>query len=450
MLLRLKIFFIFLFVLSNVWGQNRMADSLKSILEGNISDSLRADVLIDLSWSVRLADPDSAISITNQVISMLPVIKGKQQWKEITLGRCYHQLGEFYWRKSELPEALNYSFKSLAIWEKLLRDPPADIRNALKNRYATTLGNVSNIYNSNRNYDKALEYGFAALKIDRELNNREGVSRHTGNIGLIYFYKGDFQKSLEFLEESRALATEINNKILLASVYCNVGNVYYETKQYDKALENYSKAIELNREAGDKISVAINLGNKGILLLKQDKYALAKEQLNESLEISREIGDKEGCREMEFYLALADSVTGHYRSSLEHYKRYIYYRDSISNEENVKKQTQLEMQYAFDKKDAEAKAVQLKKDAILKEEKRKQEIILWSVISGLILVVAFAVFIYRSFKEKQKANIEISRQKDIIEQKQKEVLDSIQYAKRIQQSLLPNEKYIERVLKSLK
>ena len=64
----------------------------------------------------------------------------------------------------------------------------------------------------------------------------------------------------------------------------------------------------------------------------------------------------------------------------------------------------------------------------------------------LILVIGFAVFAYRSFLQKQKANIEITKQKEIIEEKQKEILDSIHYAKRIQTALLPSEKYIGRNL----
>ncbi len=70
--------------------------------------------------------------------------------------------------------------------------------------------------------------------------------------------------------------------------------------------------------------------------------------------------------------------------------------------------------------------------------------IIWSVCGILLLVLAFALFAYRSYLQKQKANIEITKQKHVIEEKQKEILDSIYYARRIQRSLLPNEKYIAR------
>ena len=71
-------------------------------------------------------------------------------------------------------------------------------------------------------------------------------------------------------------------------------------------------------------------------------------------------------------------------------------------------------------------------------------------IAGFALVLLLAGFIFRGYRQKQKANEIISRQKLVVEEKQKEILDSIHYAKRIQQSLLPSEKYIERQLKQKK
>ena len=61
-----------------------------------------------------------------------------------------------------------------------------------------------------------------------------------------------------------------------------------------------------------------------------------------------------------------------------------------------------------------------------------------------------AVILYKRNKAKQKINLIISEQKKLVEEKQKDILDSIHYAKRIQQSLLPTEKYIQHSLKRLK
>ena len=91
------------------------------------------------------------------------------------------------------------------------------------------------------------------------------------------------------------------------------------------------------------------------------------------------------------------------------------------------------------------------------EKNRKQKIVIWSVAIGLLLVLVFAAFVFKSLNttRKQKQLIEIKNketeeQKKVIEEKQKEIIDSITYARRIQRALITNEKYIEKSLNKLK
>ena len=72
-----------------------------------------------------------------------------------------------------------------------------------------------------------------------------------------------------------------------------------------------------------------------------------------------------------------------------------------------------------------------------------------------MLILAFVV--YRGYTHKKKSNEiitaqkqEVELQRDLIEEKQKEIIDSINYARRIQKSLLPTEKYIQKVFTRMK
>jgi hypothetical protein len=136
--------------------------------------------------------------------------------------------------------------------------------------------------------------------------------------------------------------------------------------------------------------------------------------------------------------------------ALEFYKAHIAARDSLFNDENTRKTTRLEMNYEFEKKESATKLEQEKKDALAFEEGKKQKIVMYSVSGILVLVLCFALFAYRSYRQKQLANVEITKQKHLIEEKQKEILDSIRYAKRIQTAHLPNDKYITSIFKRLK
>lgn len=108
------------------------------------------------------------------------------------------------------------------------------------------------------------------------------------------------------------------------------------------------------------------------------------------------------------------------------------------------------MNFEFEKREEAARLEQEKKTAVAAAESRRQRIILLSVSVLGVLLLAFAIFAWRSFLQKKKANLAIQKQKELIELKQKEILDSIHYAERIQRSLLPQDAYIRRLLSSAK
>ena len=126
----------------------------------------------------------------------------------------------------------------------------------------------------------------------------------------------------------------------------------------------------------------------------------------------------------------------------EYHIKYDGLKDSLLNDENNKQIGEMNTKYESEKKDKELAA----KDAdILRSEMEsgKRSLERNSFVVGFLLMSFLAFFIFRSFKQKQKLNIAITLQKEIVEDKQKEILDSIHYAKRIQRSLLPSEKYLK-------
>ena len=138
------------------------------------------------------------------------------------------------------------------------------------------------------------------------------------------------------------------------------------------------------------------------------------------------------------------------------YELEIKMRDSVNTVENQNAIVKKELQYDYEKKELKMKTEQDKKDLLAKEELKQKEKERNYFIIGFAMVMILAGFIFRSYREKNKANEiitakkeEVEKQKEIIEEKQKEILDSIHYAKRIQTALITSEKYIERSLKRL-
>ncbi len=138
-----------------------------------------------------------------------------------------------------------------------------------------------------------------------------------------------------------------------------------------------------------------------------------------------------------------------YKEAFEMYELEITMQDSINNEETQKAAVKKQMQYQYETQARELQNEQDKKDILAKAELEQRKKERNYFIIGFALVIVLAGFIFRSYRQKQKANILITEQKKEVEESKKEILDSIHYAKRIQKAHLPTLNYIEKNLNRL-
>ncbi|MEW6774034.1 MAG: tetratricopeptide repeat protein [Bacteroidota bacterium] len=345
------------------------------------------------------------------------------------IGVVYHIQGNY-------AKALEYYFKALKINEEI----------GNKKEQAANLGNIGIVYVEQSNYAKALEYYFKALKINEEIGNKQGQAANLANIGLVYSDQGNYAKSLENYFKALKICDEIGDKRIQTINLGNIGIVYKDQGNYAKALEYYFKAQKIDEEIGDKRSQAINLGNIGSLYLDQKKFKEAEKYLKQAEQMNRELGTiyylKDACQNLsELY-----TQTGKSEKALYYYKEHIKYRDSVMSEENQKAAIQKEMQYQYEKQRtadsiAAAKQAEIHKAQIAQQQaeikaKRNQQ---YALYGGLALVMIFAGFMYNRYKITQRQKDIIAKQKKLVEEKNKEITDSILYAKRIQQAILPSQ-----------
>ena len=370
-----------------------------------------------------------------------------------TIAKSYNNIGNIYTNQGNYPDALKNYIVALNLLE--------DIGD--KKGIAAANNNIGIIYSKQSNYSEALKNHFASLKISLEIGDKQGIANSYENMGTIYSYKGNFPKALENHLASLKISEDIKDKRGVAASFSNIGDIYTNQSNYTEALKNQIASLKIREEIGDKHGIATSFSNIGYVFIKQKKFNEALESLMKAKKLSIEIGDKECMKNIYEELTLLDSAKGNFKGAYENHKMYMLYHDSIDNEETKKKTIQISMNYEFDKRETAIKAEQDIKDAVTVAERKKQLIITWSVALGLLLVLVFAGFIFRSLRitNRQKNIIEqqkneVSEQKDIaeelreiaekqkhiVEEKQKEIIQSITYAKRIQTALLTSDKYI--------
>jgi tetratricopeptide (TPR) repeat protein len=358
-----------------------------------------------------------------------------------------NNIGYIYNYQGDLRNALVYLEKSLKIYEQI-----KDLQGI-----ATTLTNIGVIYESQGDLTTTLSYYTKSLKIYNEIGDKGGLATSYNNIGYLNRKKGDLNKALANFNESLKIYQEIKDEKGIARSWNNIGFVYKDRGDLTKALEYSLRSLKLRESIKDVQGIAVSYHNVASIYFKQNAYKEAINLMNRSLSLSKEIGDSYCIKNASTGLYELYKKTGNTKLALQNYELYIKMRDSISNEETKNASIKSQLKYQYEKKATadSVKVVEEKKvvAAQLKQEKTQR----YALYAGLCLVGLFALFMVNRFRvtNKQKKLIEaqkkiVEHQKQIVDEKQNEILDSIYYAKRIQTSLLPTEKYIDRILKNNK
>jgi tetratricopeptide (TPR) repeat protein len=376
-------------------------------------------------------------------------------------------IGSIYKDQGNYVEALDYYMKGLKM----------DQESGDKRRITGDLGNIGIIYHVQGNYPKSLDYYLQALKMDEEVGDKDNMGRHLSNIGNVYADEGEYTKALDYYTQAVKLDSAIGNINDMAVPISNIGNFYADRKDYTKALNYYTRALKIAEQIGDAQLEAASLGNIGAIYVEYGDFSKALDYDMQGLKIDEKIGNKNGVagdfssignlyiktgefKSAEMYLkkamVLEDSMgvlndlrvtemalselydtTRQYKLALDYYKKAIVIKDTLFNKDKSNALTRKEISYQFEKKEDAEKAEQEKRDALAEADARKQKIIIWSVLGGLVLVLVFAGFVFRSLRITRKQKHVIERKNSVIEEKNKDILDSITYAKRLQDAILP-------------
>ena len=421
-------------------AQNSKIDSVQNLIKTDKEDTNKVMHLNELCANYNsVGSLDTSIYYGQSGLELAKKIGFK---KGMIL--CHSTLGNAFYHKGNYPEALKNNFASLKLSEET----------GDKKRIAISLGNIGIVYTAMQNNPEATKYLEASLKIKKEMNDKRGIAATTNNLGAVYSRLGDDAKAKVFYPEALALWTELGNKQGIAYCYNNLAAIDINLGDYDEALKKSLVSLKIKEELGDQQGMAITYTGLGNLNIRLKKYSLAQEYLDKSFKLATDIGAISEITDCYQTLAMLDSASGNFKLAYEHYKLYVVYRDSIDSEEHTKETVQTQMQYEFDKKQT-ADSIKNSEQIKQEEQKHEQEIQQQKIYSyggaiGFALMLIVAIVSYRAFRQKQKANYFIAEQKAIVDEKQKQIIDSIHYAKRIQQSLLPTEKYIQRSLKRLK
>ncbi|MEO6304155.1 MAG: tetratricopeptide repeat protein, partial [Bacteroidia bacterium] len=311
--------------------------------------------------------------------------------------------------------------------------------------YGHLLHFIGSVFKQQNFYDKALDYYEQELKLARDIKNKSLEAEALYLCASMYGTKGDLDKELIYLNNAIELFKEQKNFRMLGLMYSNLSANHSDRKNYKEAIASCEHALEIFKEIGEDESSAATLRNLGDLYSKTGDPKKALAYFKKAMDAALKVETKQLLNKSEITqsMAFAYSNLGDYKSAFNLILEHRALSDSLSNASNVEYLHTLEKQYDTEKKEKEIALQKVeidKSNAIVKQHETQRN----ALIGGCILVLLVAGISIIAFINKRKTSRllskqvgEINYQNAIIKEKNKDITDSIQYAKRLQEAVFP-------------
>lgn len=414
-----------------------------------------------------ISDFDKAQWSLNQTIS-----SAKKENDNELLAQCYNLMGAIQFNLGNYPEAIRQYNNKLEIVQA-----QGDTISIIETYY-----NISLINNAEGSYFKSLENNYTALGLSKKIKDSVSMMVVYEGLGISYSKINDFKKAVLNLKKALQLAINYGKTYEEAGIWVDLGNVYQQNGEQEKALYYFKRGEDVARKNGDKLVESIALSGKAVSLMKMKQFKEALAIFDTANKIHNDVYYKKGIAENQLHMSECLLGLGKYRparslalgalteaknigekklegdaylslskiyekldnsdSAYLCYKKHFQINDTLNNRNTIKKIADFEAAREKEIKDEE----QRNADKLAKAELEKQKQIRNIVLAASTIVLILLLFYYSNFKKNQKANIEINEKKIAIELKNKEILDSINYAKRLQDAILPDAREIKQLL----
>jgi|GEM_PF-1038810 len=405
---------------------------------------------------------DRGMNIEGLNVTQEAIDAGKKSDYPRGTGIANLQRGNFLFNVARYEEALQHFLDATDVFQTI--DFEAGV--------GMCYNNIANIYNILEQHERALEYYMRNFTLQQKTGNKLEYANSALNIGVYYIgYKGnnyeqfETRRNVDSLFHYLTIALETYEEvqyplgIIQASTNLGFAYLYSKTPDFDRARTYFNRAETLATQFNVPAEIARAKRNKAFLLARTGQHVRAIELFNEAKELFIELNQKED--ELMLYKRIAEAYaeTNDYKTAFEFLQRYDIMNDSLRQKESQRLIDQLSIRFESELKDQEIASARIREQDLEARNlvQKRFNLVLQIGISifGIFLILVFYQFLQKRKANalllsrnveitKQKEEIELQRnqvlqQKDIIEEQQLNILDSIHYASRIQEAILPQD-----------
>lgn len=422
-------YILFILFAFKLHAQQAKIDSLYRLYSKTVEDTSKVNLLIEIVNAYDEKDIAKSIGFAREALELSERIDYQ---KGICLTNIL--LGDYYSEKLSYSDALKHYLKASVVGEN----------NKFYSSLSSCYNRIGIIYSNQKKNELSMKYFHKVADIALLQDKPIRYAIACNNIGIAYKDLGRYQDAKKYYTLALAQFEKSDFKIGIASVNNGLGTISDLLGDYDEALSYYVKAIAVFRQTTDSSMAAGLHTNIGEVYSHKKEYTKALEYYLKGLKVIEEQQSKNNNFRMDAYDGLANVYANlkNYERAYYFKNRYLALKDSIDDVEGMLQVQEMEKRLDNEKQEKEIELLKQKEEIqALKvksqsEDLKKSNIIIFSVAGILIVVLAMSFFIYKAYKQIKKTNIELAETK-------KEIQDSINYAKKIQEAMLPEVNLLE-------
>ncbi|MEW6469596.1 MAG: tetratricopeptide repeat protein [Bacteroidota bacterium] len=309
----------------------------------------------------------------------------------MVMGRCYERVSDYL-------NALEKSLEALELFTGL----------GDKKGESDCLNTLGGVYNYLGDHQRRLEINLRTLELRREAGDKSGEIGSLNNIGDTYIKLGQYEKALETFYACLSYPdlSDRNRTILLH----NIGETFFFMGDLKKAEEYLSEGMSWAQRTGYRTIECVANNFLAEIRIGQGDHTSALALLTAALAIGNELGIKDELFSTYRLLSVAHEALGSTEEAFRYYKLFHSVKEELYNESSIQKIKNI--QFRYETKD-------LRKEKEAERDKNRQL---------------------------RQAYERIEEQNKIIVQANTAITDSIRYAKRLQEAILPPARLFSQLL----
>ncbi len=287
------------------------------------------------------------------------------------------------------------------------------------------------------------------LCINNPKTNIADLIEYTSWLGNAYAGVKDYTTAIKYSKSAAHLADSANNMFQKYDAYRYIGISYANLKNYDSAIYYIKQCTDylIKNKIYDRNIYVSHFLFRIAFLAK--KYDLTEDIVKHILDTATFNYKKQ--YPIEFNTIWTLDLSNYYKYKQNFKLAFVYLneykiaRDSSDSQKQRSSVNEQNLKYNFQAEQEALKLEQQRKDFEAIDKLKKQKIINYVIVAVLIIILVLLIMAYKIIKQKQEAfkiisqqKIEVENQKQLVDAKNKEISDSLNYAKRLQEAILPN------------